>query len=140
VLHHRLADLPPDGQERVQRGHRLLEDHRNVVAADRLHLHFAEIEQIAAIEMDGAADNTSRRARDQPQDGKRRDAFPAAALADDPKRLTTLDVVRHTVNRPHGPGRREEMRLQIVDVEDRPGLHRAGHDGRLFRRSCFIQG
>jgi hypothetical protein len=34
----RLADLASDGVERIERGHRLLEDHRDLVAADLLHL------------------------------------------------------------------------------------------------------
>ena len=38
VQHDRLGDLEADREHRVQRGHRLLEDHRDVVAADRAHL------------------------------------------------------------------------------------------------------
>ena len=34
----RLADLPVDRQHRVERGHRVLEDHRDLVAADRADL------------------------------------------------------------------------------------------------------
>jgi hypothetical protein len=33
----RLGDLVADGEHRVERGHRLLEDHRDAVAADRAH-------------------------------------------------------------------------------------------------------
>ncbi len=35
VQRQRLGDLPADGQHRVERGHRLLEDHRDLVAAHR---------------------------------------------------------------------------------------------------------
>ena len=34
----RFGDLMADGQHRVERGHRLLEDHRDLVAADLAHL------------------------------------------------------------------------------------------------------
>ena len=34
----RLDDLVADGEDRVERGHRLLEDHRDLVAADLPHL------------------------------------------------------------------------------------------------------
>ena len=34
----RLADLTPHREQRIERGHRLLKDHRDVVAADALHL------------------------------------------------------------------------------------------------------
>ncbi len=39
---HALGDLPADAQHRVERGHRLLEDHRDAVAADPAHLLLAE--------------------------------------------------------------------------------------------------
>jgi hypothetical protein len=45
---HALGDLPADAQHRVERGHRLLEDHRDAVAADAAHLLLAEAEQVAA--------------------------------------------------------------------------------------------
>ena len=46
----RLLDLEPDREDRVERGHRLLEDHRNVAAADLAHLLVVEIEQRLAVE------------------------------------------------------------------------------------------
>ena len=46
----RLGDLQSDGQDRIERGHRLLEDHRDVAAADLAHLLVGEVEQIAAFE------------------------------------------------------------------------------------------
>ena len=63
VQRDRLADLPADGEQRIERGHRLLKDHRDVVAADVLHLAFGEAEQIGALEADRAADDAARRAR-----------------------------------------------------------------------------
>ena len=38
VLLQRLGDLPADGEHRIERGHRLLEHHADVAAADRAHL------------------------------------------------------------------------------------------------------
>ena len=46
----RLADLPPDRQHRVQRRHRVLEDHRDLPAADRPQLGVRAAEQVAAFE------------------------------------------------------------------------------------------
>jgi hypothetical protein len=51
----RLHDLQPDRQQRIERGHRLLEDHRDVAAADLAHRLVVEIEQVAAVEHDAAA-------------------------------------------------------------------------------------
>ena len=48
----RLGDLPADGQHRIEARHRLLEDHRDVVAADLAHLALGELQQILALEAD----------------------------------------------------------------------------------------
>ena len=41
--------LAADREHRVQRRHRLLEDHRDLAAAHAAHLFFAEREQVAAL-------------------------------------------------------------------------------------------
>ena len=46
-----LADLAADGEDRVERGHRLLEDHRDLRAANMAHLGFAELQQILISKM-----------------------------------------------------------------------------------------
>ena len=42
---HGFGDLVADGQDRIERGHRLLEDHRDLVAADAAHLLVAQRER-----------------------------------------------------------------------------------------------
>ena len=49
---HRLGDLVADGEHRIKAGHRLLEDHRDAIAADVAHLCGRQIEQISPIEHD----------------------------------------------------------------------------------------
>jgi hypothetical protein len=44
----RLRDLLADGEHRIERGHRLLEDHGNLRAADRLHRGGGCVDQIDA--------------------------------------------------------------------------------------------
>ncbi len=55
-----LADLAPDGQHRVERGHRLLEDHADGVAADAAHLALGQAEEVAALEPDRAGEPRRR--------------------------------------------------------------------------------
>jgi hypothetical protein len=50
VEHDRLGDLVADGVHRVEAGHRLLEDHRDLVAADAAHLALALLDQVLALE------------------------------------------------------------------------------------------
>ena len=57
----RLHDLLSDRQDRIERGHRLLEDHRDVAAAHLAHLLVGEIEQVAALEQDAARGDAAGR-------------------------------------------------------------------------------
>ena len=139
VQHDRLGDLSSDRHQRVQRGHRFLEDHRDVVAANGLHLAFAQLQEVDALEPDGAADDPPRRVGDEAQDGQRGDAFAAAALADHAQDLSGAHVVGDSVHRPHHPGGGEEMGLQIVDLEQRFCLRRARICGRPRDRLQIIQ-
>ena len=66
VQRDRLADLAPDRVERIERGHRLLKDHRDVVAADGLHLGLVEREKVAAFETNGSAHYAAGRIGDSP--------------------------------------------------------------------------
>jgi len=45
-----LADLPLDRVQRIERSHRLLEDHRNLVAADLAERRWGKREQVLALE------------------------------------------------------------------------------------------
>ena len=119
---HRLGDLVADREHRVQRGHRLLEDHGDPVAADRTHRRLVEAEQIAALEAHRAVDDAADLGRQQPQDRQRGDALAAAGFADDAERLAGIDREADAVDGARDAVLGEEMRLEPVDGEDR--LHR----------------
>ena len=93
----RFHDLRADGEHRVQRRHRLLEDHADVAAADRLHLPFGQADEIAAEERDSARFDAGGR-REQPHDRERRDAFAGAAFADDAERAAVLELEREIID------------------------------------------
>ena len=114
----RLADLPPDGEHRVQTGHRLLEDHADVVAAQLAHLRLGEIEQVAPLEADDAG-SAPGRLRDETQDRHGRDRLAASALAHHGHGLARIDVEGNALDRAHHAVRRAEMRLQPVYLEQR---------------------
>ena len=77
-----LGDLPADRVHRVQRRHRVLEDHRDLAAADRAHLASARAAAGRARVEDLARDDRVRVA-DQPHHGHHRDGLAGARLADD---------------------------------------------------------
>jgi len=58
----RFLELLADRHQRVQRGHRLLEDHPQALAAQRLQLPLGQAEQVAALEDDRPAGGRWRRA------------------------------------------------------------------------------
>src|SRR5277367_504228 len=97
-----------DRQHWIERGHRLLKDHRDLIAADVPHLGLAQAQKIAAGEADRAGDDPSRRRRDQTQDRQRSNTLAAAALADDGEGLARQDVERNPADRADYPVAGEE--------------------------------
>ena len=73
----RLADLVADCEQRVQRGHRVLQNHRDPLAAHVAHLGIGFFEQILACEQHLAADDARRRRQDA-QDRQRQCALAGA--------------------------------------------------------------
>ena len=125
----RLADLPADGQHRVERGHRVLKDHRDLAAADRAQLLVRQREQVAAAEHRRALRDAPV-ARQDPEQGQRGDALAAAGLADDSERLAGCDVEGDPVDGVDEPSLRPEADVQVVDAEERLSSHVHASSGR----------
>src|SRR3954447_15916496 len=87
----RLSDLIVDRQQRVQRGHRILQDHCDPLAARALHIAGRDLEQIDAVEDYAAASDRSA-PRQQPQQREASRRFARAGLADESQALTFCDV------------------------------------------------
>ena len=94
-----LADLRLDGVQRIERGHRLLEDDRNVVAADAADLALRQVEQFAALEADGAGGMRRGRIGQQLQDRQRADRFARTGFADQRHAFAALDLERDAIDR-----------------------------------------
>src|SRR6267143_2425474 len=114
----RLADLAADRQHRIEARHRLLEDHRNVVAANSAHLAFGELQQILTLEANGTRD-LARGLGNEPHQRHRGDRFAAAGFSDDRQRLTFVDMEGDAVDRPVDTLGRSKMGLQVLDFEQR---------------------
>jgi hypothetical protein len=117
VQPHCLADLIADRVHGIERRHRLLEDHRDPVAADRAHLVEADREQVLARVLDRAAGDPARRARDEPHDRERGHRLAAAGLADDAERAARGDLERHAVDGADHAAIGGELRHQVADLE-----------------------
>ncbi len=82
------ADLFTDPEHRIEGGHRLLEDHGDLLAADPVHLALTGAGQILAVKQDPPAGDAAGRVRDQLEDRQGGQALAAAGFADDAKHLT----------------------------------------------------
>jgi hypothetical protein len=112
----RLDELAPDRVHGIQRRHRVLEDHRDVVAADVSELARAHRDQVVALEH-GLAARDRVAAVVQPHHRQAGDALAAAGFADDPERLPLLDGEADTVDGLHDSVVGPEVGLQVVDLE-----------------------
>ena len=83
-----------DAVERVERGHRLLEDHGDLGAADRVRAGACQADQLAALE-DGPSRSRGR-CRQQAQQRQHGLALARAGFADDGQRLAALATSRLT--------------------------------------------
>ena len=85
-------------RHRVQRGDRVLEDHRDVLAAHAADLFLGQSEQVAALELDVARDGGVAEHAGEAEDGGGGDALAAAGLADQADELARRHVEAHAVD------------------------------------------
>src|SRR4029077_3604157 len=126
VMHpYGLCHLPPGPEERVHGRHRILEDHRDVLAADVAHLSFGRLGEVAALEEDLAAENPSRPL--EAHDAERRHRLAAARLAHNAERLPRAELERNAVDGFDVSLLGPENRAEVPHLEKR-----FGHDQWVF--------
>ena len=89
--------LVADGVGRVEGGHRILEDDRDLVAAHMLHHVLACADELLPVELDGAGDDLARGGEDL-HDGIRGHGFAGAGFADDAEHLALVKEEGHAVD------------------------------------------
>ncbi len=115
----RLGDLAAHREHRVQRGHRILEDHRDVLAPDTPQLPVGQLQQIPSFEPHLPPDDAPGRLRDEPQNAQHRDALARSRLTHHAERLAGIEVVAHLVHGVHHAVIGVEFGLQLADRQDR---------------------
>ena len=115
----RFGDLLADRKHRVERGHRLLEDHRHVGTthrAQRTLRGLSEIEQraVTSAQRHGTADDAPAALLHQPHQPQRSHRFTGAGLTDDRQRLAALEIERQVTHRCHGAVRLRKADAQIA--------------------------
>jgi hypothetical protein len=127
-----LLDLTADGEDRVQRGHRLLEDERDLVAANPPQPPRRCAEQVVAVEARATRDRRGR--REEAQQRHRGHALPAARLADDSEHLALGEREAHLVDRVHDARVGVEADGEVGDLEQRCRAQRCVRGSRTSRR------
>ena len=132
--HHRLGDLPANGQHRVQAAHGLLENHRDRAAANTAHFRIADPRQVLIIEQHPAGADPPIGARQQPQDGQRGEALATTGFAHDAQRLATAHGEGEIIHRDNGrPLAGGEFGAQPLN-----GENHLRHHNRRARRGSSI--
>ncbi len=116
VLLHDLLDLASDPEHRIQRGHRLLEDERDLPSTDLPQARPGRSEQLVPLEEHAPGD--ARRLREEAEDREGRHALPAAGLAHDSQDLARLEGQRHAVDGMDTALVRVEADREVTDVEE----------------------
>ena len=118
------SHLVADGENRVERGHRVLEHHRHRRPAQGLALARAQAQKIAAVEQDRARSDARGRRRQNTHDRPHRHALATAGLADQrdmPMRGNVeRDVAQHLRAAAVGP----EIHAERANRQQRVGGHR----------------
>src|SRR5262249_18003485 len=116
----RLADLAVHGEHGVEGSHRVLKDHGDAVAADIADLIVVHLQDVIALEGDFAIDDLAGWRGDEAHQRERRNGLAAAGLAHDAERFAGHQVERDTIHGLDDAVLREELRLEIFDVQEWP--------------------
>src|SRR6185436_15802716 len=108
----RLGNLSANGQYRIERSHRVLENDADLRPTNFLELRLTHFEQILPVEQGRSRDNLAGWGWHQAQDRKHCDAFSTTAFADQPKGLAVRDAERHAIDRVDRPLRSDELGFQ----------------------------
>ena len=118
VRQDRLDDLLADRMDRVERGHRLLEDHRHRGSAQPAPLVGREAQHVAAVEQHRIGRDLAGRARDQAHHRQRGHALAAARFAHQPHGLAAADGEVDAVDGAEQAAVGMEVGFEAADLEE----------------------
>ena len=114
---HGLGDLPADRVDRVERGQRVLEDHRDGLAVDLLALRLRHLQQVEPAQQDLAGGDDGRRRVDEVHHRRGADALARSALAEDGEGLALVDRPADAVDRLDRSPLGGELDAEVLHLE-----------------------
>ena len=127
---HRLDHLGVDPQHRVERHHRVLEDHRDAAPRSSRSSASGRPTSSRPSKRIEPPDDAARRI-DQADDREAGDGLARARLADQPQHLAGADVKLDAVDRLHHAGLGEEMRRAGLRTRERPARRSSSSQPRV---------
>ncbi len=112
------GDLTADLYNRVQRGHRILEDHGHLDAPEIGHVFHWNVEQFFTFEL-GRARRNDVIAQVESHDGPSQNRLARTGLSDDAKGLAPFEGERHPVDSFHEASCNLEVSFQVCDLKER---------------------
>lgn len=113
----RLRHLVAGAVNRVEAAHRVLEHHRDGVAAQLPERRLVKTQKVNAVEP-GRTGGDARGRRQEPHHGGRRQRLARSRLADDRHRLTRAHGQGDVLDRPDHPGRRIDLDRQPLHLQN----------------------
>src|ERR1051326_5943283 len=130
-----LGDLSFNRVERIERGHRLLKDDRDIGAAHLADFALIETQQVAALEQDRAGGMARGRIGQKLHHRERGDRLAGAGLAHERDGLAPADIERDAVDRDELARALGEGDGEVADVEQRRGGRVHGAHRKVLRGS-----
>lgn len=124
----RFHQLGADGEDRIERRHGLLEDHRHVVAPDAAHgsgrqRHEVAVAPVLAGEPDIAFHPGRFLVVEQPHEGEADGRLSRAGLADQGNDLSRCDREAHIAHRVHDAPTALKPHVEAADVQNALSVH-----------------
>src|SRR5260370_31366063 len=129
----RFADLVGNRQNRIERRHWILEDHRDFPAADRAKLARRHRQHILA-GMEDPSGRTCRRGRMEAKNRQCRHALSAAGFADNTERFSLGEVKADIVYSGEPAAFAAKLNSQIVDFEQIAHVSTFSRGSRVSRK------
>jgi hypothetical protein len=139
VLLDLLDDLIPDLVDRVERRHRVLEDHRDLGAAHPPELILRGLDQLGALVMRGALEERVGRAR-QPHQRHGGHRLARAGLAHHREDLARCELERHALDGLHDALLGREGHLKVLHREKRLATRGRAGAGGVDAHCSLIRG
>ena len=113
---HCFPHLHPEREHRMERHHRILEQHRDALAAHSSHRLCGQSEQFPIVKAHAARGDAPGRV-DQAEDRETRHRLARARLPDQPENLPAIERERSAVHRAQDALARVELRHEVRNLE-----------------------